>query len=108
MGRYNGGSPLRTKDGSPCPYCTRTMKLDVIKVTPTFDHIIPKSRTKRKGGRGIIVCSECNFMKADCTLEEFLVTLQRKNKALQEFIDLNNERLENIRFLLKIGIEEST
>lgn len=91
-------------DGATCPYCTRTMVYGDLKLAPSRDHIIPMS--KIKNSRTIIVCSECNFMKSDCTLEEFLVVLEEKNKALTEFINLNNERLENIRFLLQIGIEE--
>lgn len=102
MSRYGS----EKKDGSPCPYCSRTMKLNDLKLYPTFDHIIPRSRTRGKYGRGLLVCSECNFMKADRNLSEFIASLEAKNKALQTCIDLNNERLENISFLLQIGIEE--
>lgn len=105
---------LVERDGRPCPYCTRQMQLGDLKLRPTNDHLFPKSRTKGcwidgvyyKHGRIIVVCSECNFMKADLTLREFLASLEAKNKALEEFMRLNKERLENISYLLKIGIEE--
>lgn len=90
--------------GKMCPFCSRTMIAGDLKLCPSRDHLRPKSRFKNSPT--IVVCSECNFMKADLTLREFLVSLDAKNKALEEFLKLNNERLENISFLLKIGIEE--
>lgn len=55
-------------DGSPCPYCKRTMdRTDPTgKLRPTKDHVLPRS----KGGRGlrakvVICCSICNGIKGD-------------------------------------------
>lgn len=92
--------------GNLCPFCSRTMVAGDLKLCPSRDHLLPKSRFRNSPT--IVVCSECNFMKADLTLREFLVSLDAKNKALAEFLRLNNERLENISYLLKIGIEESS
>ena len=58
--------------------------------------------------RTIIVCSECNFMKADMTLSEFIEALRAKNKELAEALRINRERIENISYLINIGLEEGT
>jgi len=58
--------------------------------------------------RTIIVCSECNFMKADMTLSEFIEALRAKNKELAEAMRINRERIENISYLINIGLEEGT
>ena len=58
--------------------------------------------------RTIIVCSECNFMKADMTLSEFIEALHAKNKELAEALRINRERIENISYLINIGLEEGT
>jgi hypothetical protein len=106
------------KDGTPCPYCTREMILNDLKLKPTADHIRPKSKdnllkglsnrsgASRSRGRIIVVCSECNFMKSDLTLTEFLTLLQAKNKFLLEAIATNTERIENISYLLQIGLDK--
>lgn len=97
-----------SKDGMPCPYCTRTMvKSDGnIKLAPTSDHVIPKSRLKQKRGRTIIVCSECNFMKNALTLSEWVQVLHLKNIELTRAIANNRERMRNVQYLIQIGIEE--
>lgn len=108
----------QAKDGTLCPYCTRVMVLGSLKLKPTADHIRPKSKDNRlKGlsnrsgaarerGRIVVVCSECNFMKSDLSLKEFLVSLETKNVMLLEAIATNTERIENISYLLQIGLDK--
>jgi len=112
---------LVSRDGSPCPYCHRTMDCSSVKLKPTTDHIKPKSKglsyrrltsgagkekMRKVYGRTIVVCSECNFMKSDLLLSEFLVSLQVKNKILLEAIRTNEERIRNIQYLLQIGLDK--
>ena len=95
-------------NGQPCPYCARTMVLGDLKLQPTNDHVKPRSRFGPKGrrnGETIIVCSECNFMKNNLTLEEFLQYLALKNDLLGRAIACNVERINQIRYLLAIGLE---
>lgn len=92
---------------NPCPYCAGTMITGHLKRQPTRDHIFPKSRFPM-ARRTIIVCSECNFMKADMTLSEFIEALRAKNKELAEAMRINRERIENISYLINIGLEEGT
>lgn len=99
------------KEREPCPYCTREMVLGDLKLKPTSDHIKPKSRYGMlkggvRNGRTIVVCSECNFMKADLTLEQFLQYLELKNSQLLLAVATNTERIMNIKYLLQIGLEE--
>lgn len=101
------GSPrLQERVGSPCPYCTRTMIAGHMKLRPTSDHIQPKSKNKRRFGRTIVVCSECNFMKDNLTLNQFMQSLVAKNEALLVAVETNNERIRNIEYLVRIGLEE--
>lgn len=109
---------LLDRDGSPCPYCHRTMDCSNIKLKPTNDHIRakskglsthpvnPVSKKIKKYGRTIVVCSECNFMKSDLSLEEFVASLHAKNKILLEAIATNEERMFNISYLLRIGLDK--
>lgn len=105
--------------GQPCPYCTRKMDRSDIKLMPTADHIRAKSRfpikkytpdmkgkPKPPGGRTIIVCSECNFMKSTMTLDEFIYDLINRNKKLLSSVDNNLNRMRNIRYLLDIGLDK--
>jgi hypothetical protein len=100
---------LLDADGSPCPYCHGTMDRGNVKLHPTSDHIRAKSRFKRQpktNGRTIIVCSECNFMKGTLTLEEFIFSLIEKNRHLLRLVDNNLSRMNNIRYLLDIGLDK--
>lgn len=102
---------LLNKDGFPCPYCHRTMDIFDMKLQPTSDHVKPKSRfVKLRGGRvngrTIVVCSECNFMKSDLSLSEFVSSLEEKNKILLKAIETNEERIRNISYLLQIGLDK--
>lgn len=110
---------LLDADGRLCPYCTRTMDRGDLKMMPTSDHIRAKSRfpvkrytsdmkgkPKPPGGRTIVVCSECNFMKGTMTLEEFIYDLIGKNKKLIDAMDNNLNRMRNIRYLLDIGLDK--
>jgi hypothetical protein len=45
-------------------------------------------------------------MKKNLTLDEFTIELERKNRELQLALDVNQDRIDNIRYLLRIGIEE--
>jgi hypothetical protein len=112
---------LVSRDGSPCPYCHRTMNCSSMKLMPTTDHIKPKSKglsyrrltsgagkekMRKAYGRTIVVCSECNFMKSDLSLTEFVASLHAKNKILLEAIATNEERIKNICYLLQIGLDK--
>ncbi len=98
-------SLLQEAEGKPCPYCSTPMVRGNIKLKPTRDHIRAKSRFKQRYGRTIIVCSECNFMKGTFTLEEFIVSLSLKNDILLRNVELNIERMRNIRYLLDTGLD---
>lgn len=108
---------LLDKDGTPCPYCHRTMDCSSLKLKPTNDHVRAKSkgltmRPNKLGkvtkyyGRTIVVCSECNFMKADLSLAEFMASLHAKNEILLEAIATNEERIRNVTYLLQIGLDK--
>lgn len=109
---------LVDRDGRPCPYCTRTMNLYDTRLKPTNDHVKAKSRGLsihpinpvsgkiKKYGRTIVVCSECNFMKSNLSLEEFIAALKAKNTQLLEAIATNTERIMNIEYLLSIGLDK--
>lgn len=103
-----GGQRMMAAVGQPCPYCTQVMVDGDLKLQPTRDHILPRSRYGPKGrraGRWIPVCSECNFKKGDKTLEEFLDALIEDNKDLISKLDTNVDRIRCIRYLLSIGLE---
>lgn len=109
---------LLTKDGEPCPYCTRTMVISDTKLRPTTDHIKarskglsrypvnPVSNKTKLYGRTIVVCSECNFMKSNLTLQQFVASLRVKNTFLLEAVANNTERIMNIEYLLQIGLDK--
>jgi 5-methylcytosine-specific restriction endonuclease McrA len=81
--------------GKLCPYCTRVMVLDHPKLTPTRDHIKPRSKYWSLNARTIVVCIECNHLKADRTLTEFL-----------KVIINDPNRFENVWYLIQIGLEQ--
>lgn len=89
----------------PCPYCTEPMIPGHKLKMPTIEHIKPKSRFPKARGK-IYVCLECNSMKGNKTLREFLAQLAIKNKALLEALKANNSRIDNISYLIAIGIDE--
>lgn len=81
------------------------MSVNFEKRRPTRDHIRPKSRFKHERDfRCIVVCSECNYMKGDRTIEEFIDELQVKNVIFQEAIRLNEERLAHLEYLSTMGL----
>ncbi len=95
-----------SSNGKPCPYCMRVMLSDHPKLKPSQDHIRSRKRFPAKVGRIIMVCSECNFMKAHYTLAEFIQYLKLKNEGHLKMIQTNLERIENISYLIRIGLEE--
>lgn len=109
---------LLDKDGTPCPYCHRTMDCSSLKLKPTNDHIKakskglsihpinPVSKKIKKYGRTIVVCSECNFMKSDLSLSEFVANLHAKNQILLEAMSTNTERIRSIEYLIQIGLDK--
>lgn len=101
---------LLDADGKLCPYCTRKMVRDNIKLAPTKDHIKALSRfnlfNQEGPRRTIIVCSECNFMKSTMTLEEFITNLNKRNNELLAAVTNNYSRMRNIRYLLDIGLDK--
>ena len=101
----NGSYPEVKRIIGPCPYCTCTMIHGHLKRMPTRDHIRPRSRFP-KNGRTIIVCSECNFMKKNLTLAEFILALRTKNRELRLALEINEDRISNIDYLIRIGIDK--
>lgn len=98
---------LKEAHGKLCPYCTRPMDKENHRMRPTSDHIKAKSkREKEEKGRRIVVCSQCNAMKDDLSLEQFIIDLQRRNAELLDIVEVNLTRMRNIRYLLDIGLEE--
>lgn len=96
---------LLDKHGHPCPYCTRKMDVSVVKLMPTNDHIRAKKRFKHeRDNRTIVVCSECNYMKGDMTIEEFIVSLLTKNRIFEEAMRLNAERIAHLDYFSKMGL----
>lgn len=91
-------------DGKACPYCSRAMSIYIMKVSPTKDHIKARSKTRGKKGRTIVVCSQCNFEKSTMSLEEFVTYLKAKNSSFLETITLNEQRIDNITYLIKSGL----
>ena len=63
--------------GCRCVYCARIMYGEQTGAAPTRDHAVPKSRggTMATSNR-LIACFECNQLKNDRTLEEWLVALK--------------------------------
>jgi hypothetical protein len=58
--------------GWPCPYCAQIMKSGNGSLSPTYEHVIPRSRGGSDDPANIlIVCMQCNNDKADMTLFEF-------------------------------------
>ena len=48
--------------GQPCPYCGRKMEWNHPRLTPTRDHVTPKSH----GGRDLLICClQCNGIKGN-------------------------------------------
>lgn len=108
---------LLAKDGTPCPYCHRTMDINDAYLKPTTDHVRPKSKGlsvhkhkkgAKKYGRTLIVCSECNFMKADLTLSAWVAHLKLTVKTIKvpRIAVLNNERILNVSYLVQIGLDK--
>jgi 5-methylcytosine-specific restriction endonuclease McrA len=91
---------LVSRHGLPCPYCGVLLDVKSIKSRPTRDHIRSKSRFGRTENdfRQFIVCSECNMLKGDKTLEEFLEDTERRARHIAE-------RLIHLNYLIKMGLE---
>lgn len=98
---------LVRRDSQPCPYCGYDMDIFSVKRRPTRDHIRSKHRfpTNGKQGRLIVVCSECNYLKGDMTLSEFIAAIKAKNDEFMEYITVNNQRLIHLKYLLQVGLE---
>jgi hypothetical protein len=69
---------------------------------PTRDHIQPRSRFEK--ARIFVVCYECNRVKSDKTLEEWITSLTCKNLELEKDLKLNNQRLKNLEYLVHMGL----
>jgi hypothetical protein len=88
---------------SHCFYCRQWLK------PGTIDHIIP---TSKKGANNaynrIYVCSGCNTLKADCTLEEFIQLVAKSSGRYKNEIYVINKiyaliqyRDEHIDFMIR-------
>lgn len=97
---------LLERHGDHCPYCDRMMDVRVLSLQPTRDHVRSKKRFKHeKDNRIFIVCSECNYMKGDQTLAEFVASLIAKTAVFTEAIKLNNERVIRLNMFMKMGLK---
>lgn len=66
-------------NGKECPYCGRAIMLGHPDLTPTRDHVLPKS----KGGTAIlIVCYRCNHEKGDMMPDRYLKRLRGCRRTL--------------------------
>jgi 5-methylcytosine-specific restriction endonuclease McrA len=67
-----------------CPYCREKMTLELgYRKTATIDHIKPTSKGgARDAFNEVVCCSECNTLKGDKPLHEFLVLLHVRKMAL--------------------------
>jgi hypothetical protein len=63
----------RNAHGSPCPYCQRPMERHHPKLEPTRDHVMPQSRN---GKEIIIVCLQCNMIKADMLPDQWAIFME--------------------------------
>lgn len=79
---------LRRWIGKPCPYCDDIMTDGMASMKrPTKDHLVPKRLRQHPEDkyRFVICCRECNDLKGEMQLEEFLRWnywhRQRKAKA---------------------------
>lgn len=98
---------LLEKHGQPCPYCSRVMDVHSLKLKPTKDHVRPKQRLgkQEKDFRCMIVCSECNYMKGELTIEEFIHSLIAKNDMFIATLIVNNNRLVHLEYFIKMGLK---
>lgn len=92
MGKYHGNI---------CPYCGRVMDKNSRSLKPTRDHIRAQQRFKSEGDkRVIVVCMDCNSLKGDKTLEEFLAALYLELTHAR----LLEERIAHLDYLLRVGL----
>jgi hypothetical protein len=98
-------SELRKYIGADCAYCGDAMdenprlgskwkSLSRMKY-PTRDHIIPRSAGMSLADNKIIVCRECNHIKGDRDLQDFLIGLIRGRPTPR-----NIEMIRRIKMLL--------
>lgn len=91
-----------------CTYCGEEMDRFVAKKRPTRDHALPRSRghTLAKGNK-IICCEECNQLKRNRSLLEWLRDL-RRSKAPKDVIRATriNHLIEDLQ-LRGIRIDDS-
>ena len=77
---YITAHKLRSYMGSPCPYCGRAMGEQGLRSWPSREHMLPISRGGPKEGNNVIVvCLDCNELKSNSTLTEFLRWLMRRD-----------------------------
>lgn len=73
------------------------MNVHSTRLKPTREHVKPRCRFK--GSKILIVCAECNGLKGNRTLDEFIAFLELKNAELERAIMLNNLRLKTLEGL---------
>lgn len=82
------------------------MDVNSVKLRPTRDHIRSKARFKHERDfRSLIVCSECNYMKGDQTIDEFVASIRLRNDFFEEALRLNRERLVHMNYLVHAGLK---
>lgn len=83
-----------------CAYCNYNLKaLEYSKIH--IDHIIPIS----KGGKDdpsnfAVVCSDCNTLKSDLTMEEFLKKVEIKRNRYNTILEKRESLLRVEKYLL--------
>lgn len=86
------------RDGYRCVYCGR--------IGTTLDHIIPKHLGGRSNTSNLACsCRRCNVIKSDLHLEEFLLSYEPNNEALETSIE---QILLSTICNLKAGIDTAT
>ena|ERR1700735_2802033 len=92
-------------DGKPCPYCSQIMDKTSVFMKPTRDHLYARKHVRRSSDkRVVIVCSQCNFLKGEKTLQEFLTEIVVKNLELKRIVSVNENRIAHLNYLLKTGL----
>lgn len=91
------------RDNVTCQYCGKKLKLNgLLKEKPTLDHVFPRAL----GGRStwensVTACTECNWKKADMTLQKSGMKLKSEPRCptVAEFLNAKMKLL-NVQSIL--------
>jgi hypothetical protein len=71
--------------GKPCPYCRREMQQYSLKLQPTWDHIVPRSRGGKKTR---VCCAQCNTRAPPQDVPKLLNVFYCSDVAVQRFCEV--------------------